>query len=127
MIVIDILQYIESKTTSYAQIQVDVLEDGEAISIRQLPSNNNITRYMDGSRAGEFDFAMIAKSDDRQKAIDQLEIYEGILDLPEFFCLEDQSSVKIEPLNDIRFDSINLDNRTVYTNTFRCEYVKERT
>lgn len=126
MIVEDILNFINSKTTSYAQIFVDVLEDGEAIAIRQMPSNNKSQGYMDKSRTGEFDFEMITKSNDQQKAIDQLEVYEDLLDLPSFFILTDQCSIKIEPLVSIRFIGTADDLRTTYASTFRVEYIKER-
>ena len=126
MIVKDVLAYINSKTTSYSTIFVDVLEEGESLAIRQLGSDNNVNRYMDGTRVGNFDFAMFAKSADQEKAIEQLEAYEPILDLPENFQLTDQCSVKIEPNSDIRFVGENENGTTMYSNTFQVEYTIEK-
>lgn len=123
MLVKDVKDFINSKTTSYAQIFVDVIEEnGESISIRQLGSDNNVERYMDGTRVGNFDFAMFAKSSDQEKAIAQLEVYESILDLPVEFQLTDQCAIKIEPNSDVRFVGINEDQTTLYSNTFKAEY-----
>lgn len=127
MIVKDVLAYINSKTTSYSTIFVDVLEEGESIAIRQLGSDNNVTRYMDGTRVGQFDFAMFANSASQEKAIEQLEVYESILDIPGNLQLTDQCSIKVEPNSDIRFVGENEDSTTTYSNTFKLEYTIERT
>ena len=125
MIVKDVKNFIKNSVTSYAQIIVDVLQSGNAIAIRQLPSDNNINRYMDGTRSGEFDFAMYAKHIDPEVAIEQLEVYEELLDLPDDFCLTDECSVGIEPNSDIAFVNTNEDLTTTYVNTFKLKYTKE--
>ena len=126
MILDDIKNFINSKVSSYVEIKFDVLGENESIIIRQLPSNSVVDRYMDGSRASDFDFQIFAKSLDQEKAIAQLKEYETVLDLPTMFKLTENCSVKIEPDTDVRFVLANPDKTVVYSNSFKLEYFIER-
>ena len=126
MIVLDIINYIDSKTASFAPILVDVLDENESIAIRQLPSNNNVVTYMDGSRNGNFEFSMFAKSVDKVLAINQLNEYEEILNFPSWFQLTDECKVKVAPRGSVSFSSNADNNTTLYVNDFTLEYIIER-
>lgn len=125
-IINDLIDYIDSQTSSYAVIKVDVLDQAsESIILRQLPSDAVETRYMDESRASEFDFAMMAKSMDQVKAINQLLEYQKVLDIPEDFDLSDDCQIKVEPTSNPILSSINEDQSVVYTSSFTLKYFIE--
>lgn len=122
----EIIDYINSKVSSYVPIKLDILaQSSESIILRQLPSESVVDRYMDDSRASDFEFLMIAKSMDQLKAIDQLKEYENILDLPEFFDLAEGCQIKIEQNGNIVLVGINDDQSVVYSNSFIVNYLIE--
>lgn len=126
MIVLDVVNYINSKTTSFAPILVDDIGEGESIAIRQLPSNNIVNVYLDGSRNSNFEFSMFAKSVDKALAINQLNEYEKILNFPSWFQLTDECKVKVAPRGGVSFSGSADNNTTLYVNDFTLEYIIER-
>lgn len=124
-IINDLLDYIDSKVTSYVAIRTDILGQDESIILRQLPSEAVVTRYMDGSRESSFDFAMMAKSMDQVKAINQLLVYQDILDIPNDLQLTEDCSIKVEPTSNPILSGTNEDQSVVYTSSFTLEYFIE--
>lgn len=74
-IISDIVAYIESKVTIIATpIYYDMFAtaSGDAVMVRVIPGDPGEIRYFDGSRAGGFPFSVYARSDDGEKAYNQL-------------------------------------------------------
>ena len=122
-IIENITEYINKNTTPYAEVAADDLEEtAKSIAVRQLPSEAVESRYLDGSRSGNYDFAIYAKSDDRQEAYEQLVTLEGILDLPNNFELTDNVSISLELVTGANYVGRTEHGEYIYADQFRLEY-----
>ena len=98
-LLVNIAGFIESKTTPYAPIYVNVFpgESDEEIIIRAEPSEAVVSRFLDGSEEGEQAFSLIARSASQKTAWDQLEVFRSVLDLAELTEIAGAVSIKCEP------------------------------
>ena len=128
-IISDVNAYLKTKITPYAQvIFIDAFPalSSEEIMTRHDPSQAVETRYMDGSRAGVFNFSYYAKSLDSLKAYQQLNAIMDALDLKYPQQITDVLNVKIEPINTPLFVSMTDGREFIYTLSLKLEYFVRR-
>ena len=127
-IIKDVNDYVKEKVTLYAMPVLTLFQDNDAdeIMIRQEPSNTVETRYLDGSRVGEINFAYFTKSDDQQKAEEQLYNIQSVLDLSCLTEIARGTFVKIETVTDTLFVQKTEKNEYVFTSSFKLEYHKQK-
>jgi hypothetical protein len=127
-IIADVTAYLLTKLTPYSTIFQDVFPGvgTEEIICRRDPANAVDNRYMDGSRAGSFNFSYYAKSTDMQKALAQLGDIITALDLPGETNITEVTRVKIEPVSTPSFVSKTEKLEYIYTAAFRLEYFVRR-
>jgi len=113
------------KITLYATpIYIDALPKAvpEAIMSRQDPGPVE-TRYMDGSRAGDFNFSYYAKSKTRLTANNQLDAIVAALDLVTLSAITGVTAVSIEVTTNPFFEGETDKHEYVYTVSFTFSYV----
>jgi hypothetical protein len=123
-IISEINAYVAKKLTLYSTpIYIDSFpsDKGNAIISRQEPSQVVETRYMDGSRAGQQNFAYYARHINAKTADDQLSAIIELLDLPEI-VLSDVLTVKIEPVSSPTLTQKSEAGEYIYTASFRLNY-----
>ena len=123
-IINDLASYIVNATALIAEpLYIDMIprETGDAVMIRANPGQPVETRYLDGSRDGAFPFGLYARSNDGEKAYNQLCDLLEILDLQEV-CLTDKTVVTIVPTSDPSLVQKTEAGDYTYTAGFRLNY-----
>ena len=107
----------------YANLLIDTFSGvSEELVVRHDPSSAKVSAYMDGSREGEFNFSMHAKSQSAINATNQLNKLISALDLTGELELTDLIRVKIEPVTAVRFVTKTEKLEFIYSADFRIEY-----
>lgn len=122
----EVVTYLLTKLTPYATIQLDAFpgDSHEEIIIRADPSKAVETRYLDGSRAGEYQFAFYTKSMDTETGRQQLDAIVDALDLPGMEQISQATLAKIEVVSSPALVSKAENGEYVYTAGFRLDYIK---
>lgn len=118
--------YLLTKLTPYATVQLDVFPGNshEEIIIRTQPSQAVETRYMDGSRAGQFQFSYYAKSENTETPRQQLDAIIDALDLPGMEQISEATLAKIEVVSSTVLVSKTENGEYIYSAGFRLDYIK---
>jgi len=122
----EVIDYLLTKLTPYATIQLDVFpgDSHEEIIIRATPSQAVENRYMDGSRAGQYQFGFYCKSLDTEMPRQQLDAIVDALDLPGMEQISQATLAKIEVVSSPSLVSKAENGEYVYTAGFRLDYIK---
>lgn len=127
-IIADIAGYISDHTALIAEpLWIDMIptETGDAVMIRAIPGNPVETRYLDGSRDGQFPFSLYCRSNDGEKAYDQLCDLLPVLDLQDVY-LTNETLVTIVPTSNPSLVQKTEGGDYTYTAGFRLNYFTER-
>jgi hypothetical protein len=111
----------------YSPLTIDSFKgDLEEIIIRHEPSSAKVVPYMDGSREGEFNFSIHAKSQDGAKSVDLLSRLITDLDIKDDLQLTDLIKIKIEPVTAVRFITKTDNLEYIYASDYKLTYIENR-
>lgn len=119
--------YIQNNSTVViTDVDTFYSEDSARFMLRQDPGTAVETRYMDGSRVGQFAYSMYAKSLNAQTAVADLYELEKLLDLPHGLQLESGIQiVKNVLVTSAHFVTKTDKNEKIYTSSFLLDYYME--
>lgn len=124
MIADELVAYISAKVPLMAPLRIDFLEDEEkALCLRQLPSTYAETIYLDGTRAGRYDFSIFGKAKDSAEAQGQLEAIERFLSFNREFKTTAGTTVKMEVITPANFIGKAPKGEYTYSDTIKIEYI----
>ena len=127
LILDNIITFLTAKVVLYSAVFIDMFPtiDGDSLMIRADPGRPVETRYMNESRAGQFDFSFYARSEDGKKAYEQLCDIQSALDL-KMFPLTTLTLVSIEPTSGPSLVQKTEAGQYTYTAGFRLDYFSRR-
>lgn len=121
-IIADLVDWVNGNIVNYATVYPDTLTDAsDSICLRTEPGAVVEQRYMDGSRAGDYQFSAYCKSLSKETAISQLTEYIKKLDL-EDFNLTGRTNITCEPLTEPHYVSKADNGELIYTASFHLNY-----
>lgn len=127
-IINDLAVYIANATALIAEpLYIDMIptDTGDAVMIRANPGQPVETRYIDGSRDGQFPFSLYCRSNDSEKAYNQLCDLMDVLDLQDVY-LTDETLVTIVPTSNPSLVQKTEAGDYTYTAGFRLNYFTTR-
>lgn len=111
----------------YAPMFIDSFTSApEELVIRHEPGSAKTVNYMDGSREGQFNFAILAKSKDAETASAQLSTLITALDIRDGLQLTGLIRVKIEPVTSVRYVGKSEQLEFIYSVGFTMDYFEKR-
>ena len=128
MRIIDALTAYIQNNSSVVITDIDTFytDASQRFMLRQDPSTATETRYMDGSRVGQFSYSMYAKDLNAQTAVADLYELEKLLDLPHGLALETGIQiVKNVLVTSAHFVTKTDKNEKIYTSSFTLDYYME--
>ncbi len=116
--------YLLTKITPYSTIYLDVFpnDNVEELMARNDPSPAVETRYMDGTRAGMFNFSYYAKSANSETARIQLDAIISALDFADMTAITGATRIKMEAATTPAFVSKSEAGEVIFTTSLRLEY-----
>ena len=116
----------QHSTVTITDVDTFYTDASERFMLRQDPGTAVETRYMDGSRVGQFAYSMYAKDLNAQTAVADLYELEKLLDLPHGLALE----VGIQIVKNVLITSAHFVTKTdknekIYTSRFLLDYYME--
>jgi len=126
-IINEVNAYLLTKLTPYSTIYLDVFpndiaNNGEEIMCRNDPSQASESRYLDGSRIGQFNFSYYAKSANSETARAQLDAIVSALDMPDFTFISGGTEIKCEAVTTPAYVSKSEAGEVIFVSSFRLEY-----
>lgn len=111
----------------YSPLFIDAFTgSSEEMVIRHDPGTAKTVAYMDGSREGQFNFDILAKSEDPELASSQLSTLITSLDIRDDLQLTDLIRVKMEPVTTVRYVGKTESLEFIYSCGFTLEYFEKR-
>ena len=119
--------YIQNHSTVViTDVDTFYTDASERFMLLQDPAQAVESRYMDGSRVGQFAYSMYAKSLNAQTAVSDLYELEKLLDLPHGLQLESGIQiVKNVLITSAHFVTKTDKNEKIYTSSFLLDYYME--
>lgn len=124
MIVDKLIEFLEtSEPIPYSKIYADVLRsESETITLRQLTVPLVETKYMSGKYKANFNFSMICKSKDLEKAISQLNKFIEILTIDKQTDLNGFKILSCSPISTPSLTALSEQSDSIYECSFNVSY-----